>query len=332
MTYEQIFRDLKNKIYQPVYFLMGEEPYFIDKITDYIINNILSEAEKPFNQIILYGKDVDIPAIITTSRRFPMMANQQLVVVKEAQVVKNIDDLILYINNPLKSTILVINYKYKTLDKRKKLYKALLKTEAIFESKKIYENKIPQWIEEYLKDKKYSITPGASVLLAEYLGSDLQRIVNELEKLTIILTENSKITPEHIEENIGISKDFNNFELQNAIVNRDILKANRIIDYFSKSPKEHPIIITITSLYFYFSKVLSYHFIKDKSRKNIASVLSINPFFVQDYEKAAKKYSPNKVAKIISLLREYDTKSKGIENVSFSHEDLLKEMLYKIIH
>lgn len=332
MKFEEILKDLKNKIYKPIYFLSGEEPYYIDLITDYIAKNVLTEAERSFNQTVLFGKDSKIEDIINAAKRFPMMANHQVIIVKEAQEIKNIDNLSYYIEQPLASTLLVINYKYKTLDKRKKLYKLLAKESVLFESKKLYENQIPAWINSYLKQRKYSITPVSSQLLTDFLGTDLSKISNELDKLMISLPQNSTVTPEDIERNIGISKDYNNYELQNAIKNRDVLKANRIILHFARNPKENPFVLTIISLYSYFSKLLSYHFLEDKSKNNVASVLKINPYFVQDYVAAAGKYNAKKVVSVISLLREYDMKSKGYNNVSTSHEDLLRELIFKIVH
>lgn len=332
MTFEGIIKELENKIYKPIYFLYGEEAFYIDKIADFIADNVLDEAEKAFNQTILYGKDSLIEDIINAAKRFPMMANHQVIIVKEAQDLKNIEKLIWYVEQPLKSTILVFNYKYKSLDKRKKIYKALAQNSVLFESKKLYENQIPSWINNYLKERKYSISQISSKLLTDFLGTDLSKISNELDKLIISLPENTLITPDHIEKNIGISKDYNSFELNNAIRDRNILKANRIIDHFSKNPKENPYFLIIISLFSYFSKLLSFHFLKDKSKNNVASVLKVNPYFVQDYVTAAKKYNTGKIVSVISLLREYDMKGKGYNNVSTSHEDLLKELLFKILH
>ncbi len=334
MSFEQILSDLKNKIYKPVYFLSGDEPYFIDLITKYIHNNVLSDAEKSFNQTVLYGKEAEIHTVINTAKRFPMMANHQVVIVKEAQNIKNIDDLIHYVNTPLKSTLLVINYKYKTLDKRKKLYKAINENGVLYESKKLYDNEIPGWINGYLKNKNRTIDPNAGMLLTEYLGNDLSKIANELEKLIITLPDGEfNITTTHIERNIGISKDYNNFELHKALTQKNVLKANRIVNYFGHNPKDNPFTLTISTLYYFFSKVLTYHFIKDKrDRRNVAATLKVSPYFVGDYEKAAKNYNPQKTVQIISLLREYDLKSKGFNNVSTSHGELLKELVYKILH
>jgi DNA polymerase-3 subunit delta len=333
MTCEEILKELKSRKYRPVYFLMGEEPYFIDLITDYIQENVLTTEEKAFNQVILYGKDTDVPGIINAARRFPMMSNHQVVIVKEAQELAQIDDLIHYVDHPLPSTVLVINYKYRKLDRRTKLYKSLEQKGLVLDSKKIYEDRVPSWISTYLSERGKKIEPKAAMILTEFLGSDLGRIASELEKLILILDESeTTVNAVHIEENIGISKDFNNFELNDAISRRNVLKANRIIRYFGNSPKANPIILTITSMYLFFSKLLYYHFLKDRSRGNVASALKINPYFVQDYERAAKNYNPANIVRIISLLREFDLKSKGFGNVSTGDADLLKELVYKIMH
>jgi DNA polymerase-3 subunit delta len=333
MDFDKLFGELKQKKYAPVYLFMGEEPYYIDLLTDYIANNVLSESDKVFNQIVLYGKDIDAVAIIDASRRFPMMSSHQVVIVKEAQNIRNIEELVHYTDKPLKSTILVINYKYKTVDKRKKLYNSIDKNGVVFNSEKLYEDKIPGWITKFLAHKGYSISPEAAALLTEYLGNDLGKVVNELEKLLLVLTDkNLKITPDIIEKNIGISKEYNNFELNKALVAKDVLKANRIITYFEKNPKDNPLVVTVSQLFTFFSKVFTYHFIPDKSRTSVASALKINPYFVAEYETAAKRYSPAKLVEIISALRECDVKSKGVGNSSASDGDLLKELVFKILH
>ncbi|RLD57252.1 MAG: DNA polymerase III subunit delta [Bacteroidetes bacterium] len=333
MPHIDILHNLKNKIYKPIYFLMGEETYYIDLITDYIINNVLTDAEKAFNQTILYGKDSDITDIIHAASRFPMMANNQVIVVKEAQNLKKIENLIHYAEKPLNSTMLVINYKYKTLDKRKKLYKVLQKTGVIVDFKKKYENEIPAWIDSYLKHKKVEIEPSASILLAEYLGVQLSKISNELDKLILTLPKGeTKITSKLIEKNIGISKDYNVFELQKALGKKDVLKSNRIINYFAQNQKNHNITMVISLLYSYFIKVLNYHFIKDKSPRNVAVTIKINPYFISDYKTAANNYSIKKIFAIISYFRTYDLKSKGVESLNTNAGELLKELIYKILH
>ena len=332
MTYEEIISNLQKKIYHPIYFLMGEETYFIDKISDYISDNVLTDAEKGFNQTILYGKDTEPHNIIANARRFPMMSNYQVIIVREAQNIKKIEELESYVKNPLNSTILVINYKYKTLDKRKTFPKLIDQKGILFEAKKIYDNQLPAWITSYLKNQQYSIAPQAAAMLSEYLGADLGKVVNELDKLIISLPAGTQITPDHIEKNIGISKEFNVYELQNALGERDLLRANRIVNYFGANPSSNPIPVVISSLFSYFSKILNYHFLDDKSQNNVASVLQVHPFFVKTYVMAAKNYNIKKLVEIISILREFDMKSKGWGNVSATPADLQREMIYRILH
>lgn len=339
MTFEAILKDLKNKVYYPVYFLHGEESYYIDKIADYIEENVLTESEKEFNQSVLYGKETDVSTIVGSAKRFPMMSNYQVIIVKEAQEVRNLiakdkdkDELLFYLENPLKSTILVFCYKYKEIDKRTKLAKVIEKKSVLFESKKIYENKVPDWIVSYLNAKAYHINPQATSLLTEYLGNDLSKVANELDKLMLNVKSNEEITVKHIEDNIGISKDFNIFELQNALGKKNILKANLIAKYFKANTKVNPLVVTIASLYSYFSKILIYHSLSDKSRNNVASALKVNPFFVSDYETTAKNYSLSKTIDIISYLREYDLKSKGVDSTGIEEGDLLRELVFKILH
>ncbi|WP_372641833.1 DNA polymerase III subunit delta [Ancylomarina sp.] len=333
MTFEEIYSSIKKQEYAPIYFLMGEESFYIDKITDYILENALPQAERDFNQTVFYGKDADIANIMDTARRFPMMSTRQLVVVKEAQQLKNIELLDTYIKNPLKSTILVINYKYKSLDKRKAFTKNVAQYGILFESKKIYENQLPDWISKYTSSLKLKIDTKASILLSEFLGNDLSKISNELDKLSINIPQGNTITADDIEKNIGISKDFNNFELQNALGKKDVVKANQIINYFSTNEKNNPIYVTIALLHSYFSKILKFHFLKNKTNDKItASALGVNPFFVKDYKSAARLYNPKKLVSIINLLREYDLKSKGIGNVSSKNGDLLKELIFKTLH
>jgi len=334
MTFKEIMRDLENRIYKPIYLLMGDEPYYIDLISNYIAEHVLTEAEKSFNMTVQYGKDTDVYALDQNSRRFPMMASHQVVILKEAQDLKKIEELVHYASKPSKSTILVLNYKYKSLPKNRKLYKAIAKNGVAFESKKLYESAIPKWVTEFLANKNYRIMHDANALLTESLGTDLSKIANELDKLIIRLPKGvQEITATHIEENIGISKDFNNFELQKALSKKNVLKANRIINYFAENQKSNHIITTITSLYFYFSKLLVFHYLPNKSNKfAVASALKINPYFVGDYTAAAKAYPHQKVVQIISILREYDVKSKGVNNVSATAGDLLKEMIFRILH
>ena len=333
VTYEEIISDLKNRIFKPVYLLAGEEPYYIDLITEYIQEKILPEDEKAFNQIILYGDDTNIASIIDTARRFPMMASHQVLIVKEAQSLKKIEDLIIYLEKPLLSTILVFSYKYKTIDKRTKLFKTLESHGVYFESGRIRDYLIPAWIERYLMVKGIKTDPSASAMLTEYLGTDLQKIVNELDKLIITLPQGKPIiTTALIEKNIGISKDYNNFELQKAVGEKNILKANMIVHYFADNSKDNPITLSIASLFGFFSKLLTYHYLTDKSKNNVAAVLKVNPFFVREYENSASKYNVAKTVQIISLLRTYDMKSKGYGDPGTDPGDLLKELVFKILH
>ena len=333
VTYEGIISDLKNRIFKPVYFLAGEESYYIDLITEYIQEKVLPESEKAFNQIILYGDDTNIASIIDTARRFPMMSSHQVLIVKEAQSIKKLDDLIIYLEKPLLSTILVFNYKYKTLDKRTRLFKTLESHGIYFESGRIRDYLIPAWIERYLMLKGIKTDPSASAMLTEYLGTDLHKIVNELDKLIITLPDGKPfITTALIEKNIGISKDYNNFELQKAIGEKNILKANMIVHYFANNPKDNPITLSIASLFGFFSKLLTFHYLTDKSKNNVAAVLKVNPFFVKEYENSATKYNVSKTMEIISLLRIYDLKSKGFGDPGTNPGDLLKELIYRVLH
>ena len=329
----KIINDIKNGNIKPIYFLMGEEPYYIDKLTEYIEDNVLSEDEKGFNQMVLYGRDVSVEDIISNAKRYPMMAERQVVIVKEAQELsRTIDKLESYAENPQPSTVLVIAYKYKTLDKRKKLTKTIDKIGLLFESKKLYENQVAAWISRVLKPKEYSIEPKASAMLVEFLGTDLSRISNELDKLQIILPKGTVINPNHIEENIGFSKDFNVFEFRKAIGDRDQLQAYRIADHFAQNKKEYPMVLTTGMVFSFFSQVLQYHGLKDKNPKNVASVLKINPYFVKDYDVALRNYPMKKVSSIVGTLRDIDIKSKGVGANQLHESDLLKEMLVKIFN
>lgn len=339
MTFDQIITDVENKIYHPVYFLSGDEPYYIDEISDHIEKKVLNETEKEFNQTVVYGRDVDIETVISYAKRFPMMANYQVVVVREAQDLKDIrkspavlEKLDSYLKNPLKSTILVFCYKYNKIDKRKSVFKTIQKIGVLFVSTKLYDDKVPAWITNYCRKNEYDITPKASFLLSEYIGSNIGNLVNEIGKIMINIPKGSTIDENAIQDNIGISKEFNVFELQIAFGKKDILKTNQIVNNFAANPKDNPLIRTIASLYSFFTKAMLYHGIKDKSQKNVASVLSVHPFFVKDYSIAAKNYSQDKLSKIISYLRSYDMKSKGVGNSSTSEGELLKELAYLILH
>ncbi len=329
---KQLVVDLKQGHIKPIYFLMGEESYYIDKIAHYMEENILLEEEKGFNQMVLYGRDVSIDDIVSNAKRYPMMSERQVVIVKEAQdLSRTIENLTAYVENPQPSTVLVICYKYKTIDKRKKLYKAVQKTGVIYESKKLYENQVGEWIRRILAGKKYTIAPKAALMLVEYLGTDLSKINNELEKLQLIIPAGSQISPELIEQNIGISKDYNNFELRKAVGVKDVVKATRIINYFRQNPKDNPMVVTISLLHNFFSQLLQYHGLNDHSAKSVAAKLRINPYFVKEYQVAVRNYPMKKISAIISFLREADVKSKGVGATNLPHGDVLKELLVKII-
>ena len=329
---KRIVEDIRKGIIAPIYFLMGDETYFIDKISDFIGDNVLTEEEKGFNQLILYGKEISIEEVISNAKRYPMMSEKQVIIIREAQhLSRTIEKLASYVEQPQLSTVLVICYKLAKLDKRKKLYKLLQQSDAvIFDSKKLYENQVAEWIRRMLKGKGYAISHKAAALLVEFLGTDLSRINNELEKLELVLPANSEITPETIEKHIGISKDYNNFELRKAIGEKDFLKATKIMRYFASNPKENPFVVTISLLHNFFSQLLQYHGLKDHSPKNVSSALRINPYFVSEIQTAARNYPMKKVSRIVSNLREMDLKGKGVGASNLSQEDLLKELLVKI--
>lgn len=328
----QIVNAIKKGQISPIYFLYGEEAYFIDKISDFISANVLTEEEKGFNQMVLYGRDVSIEDIVGNAKRYPMMAEKQVVIVKEAQhLSRTIENLCSYAENPQQSTVLVICYKYKKLDKRKKLHKIIKKNGVVFESKKLYENQVSDWLRKHLVSRGYTISHKAALLLVEYLGTDLGKISKELDKLKLVLPKQTEINPQHIEEHIGISKDYNNFELKRAIGDKDIVKATKIINYFAQNPKDNPFILTITLLHSFFTQLLQYHGLTDHSPKNVASALRINPYFVKEVQTAARNYPMKKVSGIISSLREMDLKGKGVGATPMKEADLLKELLYKIV-
>ncbi len=329
----KIVNDIKAGNIKPIYFLMGEEPYYIDRLSDFIEDKVLTEDEKAFNQTVLYGRDITIEDIVSTAKRYPMMSERQVVIVKEAQdLSRTIDKIESYAENPMPSTVLVFCYKYKTLDKRKKVTKLLAKNGIVYESKKLYENQIGDWIKRVLAGKKYSIEPKANAMLVEFLGTDLGKINNELEKLQIILPKDSTITPKHIEDNIGFSKDFNNFELLNALGSKNQLKAYLIVQYFADNPKANPLVVTTGTVFGFFIKLLKYHGLKDKNPNNVAKVLGVSPYFLKDYDLALKNYPMRKVSQIIGLLRDIDVKSKGVGANALPQLDLMREMLFKIFN
>ena len=311
---------------------MGEEPFYIDKISDYIAEKVLKAEEKEFNQSVLYGKDVEVAQIISEAKQFPFGAEKRVIIVKEAQNIKNIEQLETYLDSPQPSTLLVICYKYKKIDKRKKFGKTLCKKAFVFESKRFYDNQVSNWIAKYLNEKGYKIEEKANFMLAEFLGTELSNISNELDKLMLIVKKEEKITASIVEKNIGISKDYNIFEFQQALGSKDILKSNQIVNHFAANPKNHPLVVTLGMLFSFFQKLMTYHSIKDKNRNNVVAELKVNPYFVNQYSSAARNYSQSKLFDIFTYLKQYDLKSKGVNNTSTKDGELLKELVYRILH
>lgn len=332
MEFTEVMNELKKKTYKPVYFLCGEEPYFIDLISDYIENNVLDPAEKEFNQSVLYGRDLDVQTILNEAKRYPMMGQLQVVIVKEAQNIKEIEELSSYFQNPLRSTLLVICYKYKTIDKRTNFGKFLQKSGFLFTSEKVKDWKLAPFISSMVTENNFTIGPKATSMLSDYLGNDLSKIANEIDKLKIILKPGSEITPEVIQRNIGISKDFNIFELTDALGKKDVLKANKIVNYFASNEKEHPALVSIGAIYNYFWKVLQLHLVNGTDEGEIAKAIGVHPYFMKDYTIAKKNYSLDKMKQIMGLLREFDLKSKGFDNTGTSGGELLKELVFRIMH
>lgn len=334
MTFEQIVTNIKKKQYAPIYLFMGDEPYYIDYLTDLLLESVIPEEEKDFNQTVVYGSETDVPSVVNFCRSFPMMSDNQLVVVKEAQNLKKIEDLEVYAKAPLQSTVLVINYKGGNLDKRKKLYATIEKNGVVLESKKIPDYKIPAFVNTLCISKGLTVDAKSAQMLTDFLGNDLSKLVNEIDKLALSLPSNDKrITAELIERNIGISKDFNNFELLKAVISRDILKANQIATYFENNPKNNPLIVTLVVLFNFYSNLMVCYWAKDKTENGIAQELGFrNSFQAKDYVVALKNYNAFKCMEIISLIREYDGKCKGVGNSSSTDGELLKELLFKIMH
>ena len=334
LTYLDILADLRNKHYTPVYYLMGEEAYFIDLIADFIEENVLTEAEKGFNQTIMYGADVDIATIINSAKRYPMMSDYQVIIVREAQAVKNMDELVYYLQKPLNSTILVLCHKHGILDRRKKLAAEIQKVGVLFESKRLRDYQLPDFISNYLRQQKVDIEAKAAEMMADFVGTDLSRMVGELEKLIITLPKGQRrITPLQIEQNIGISKDYNNFELRNAIIQKDVEKANKIVKYFAENPKTNPIQLTLVVLFNFFSNLMLAYYSPVKTEEGVAAQLGLRSSWqAKDYVAAMRMYSGIKVMQIISDIRMFDARSKGVDNSSVSDADLLKELVYRILH
>lgn len=338
---ESVLKSLRKHEFAPVYFLQGDEPFYIDLIADYVEENVLSESERGFNQIVMYGKDADVSSILNNAKRYPMMSERQVVIVREAQDVSDLNNKVgqqqmeAYLKNPMPSTILVFCYKYKSFDGRKTLGKLLDKHAILVESKKMYDNQLPDWIARYVKDKGHQIEDKAVQMLADYIGNNLERLTNEIEKVLINYRqgdEEGKITPAIIQKYIGISKEYNVFELQKALAVKDVLKANRILKYFEANQKANPIIPIIALLFTFYTKLLLVHQASDKSERGLAAVLRINPFFAREYKVASVNYPLPKVIRNIHYLRLSDQYAKGIENQVGSDPQILKELVFKLMH
>ncbi len=333
MTFNQILNDINKRIYKPIYFLWGDEPFYIDEISNKIMSSVLTESEKAFNQTVLYGKETNIYQIIEIAKRFPMMSNHQVVIVKEAQDLKDIKLLETYAKEPLQSTILVFNYKYKKIDKRLKVFKEIDKTGVLFEAKPVYENQLVSWIESWVSDNGFRIEPKACMLLSENVGADLSKLVNELRKLKLVVPQGENtITEQMVLDNIGISREYNVFELQRALGKKDKAKVYRIIYFFGKNPKNYPAVLTIGTLFAYFKKLLILHSLRDKSQNNIASNIGVPVFYVNEYKMAAQNYNLRALVDIVALFREYDMKTKGFEIGETSEDEIVRELVYKIMN
>jgi DNA polymerase-3 subunit delta len=338
MPATEILNNLTENRFNPIYFLQGDESFYIDEVSDYIENNILNEAEIGFNQTIMYGKDCKMHEVLTNAKRFPMMAERQVVIVKEAHLLADFKNkegralLEAYVNNPLPTTILVFCYKYGKLDGKTTLAKSLKKNAVVLSSDKLRDYQVPKWILGYLSNKGYKITELATQLLTDHIGNSLERLSNEIDKLLINLTPETIIDDALIEKNIGISKDYNVFELQNAILFRDILKANRIVKHFGANPKDHHPIPIIALLYSLFNKLLIVHQSKDTSPQSLAKALKVNPYFVKDYLTGARNYPFYAVMKNIEYVYQADLEVKGIDSPSLTGENILKQLVFKLIH
>lgn len=332
MDYNSLIKAIEAKSFEKIYFLHGEEAFYIDKITAALVAGVMEEHERDFNQSIVYGKDTEINGLLSEAKQYPMMAERRLVVLKEAQDFKAIDQLEPYFDSPSDKTIFVVNYKYKNFDSRKKVMKAAAKNGVVFKSEKVAEYRLVSWVEGYVKDIGYGITPKASLLLSEFLGNDLSKITNELDKLQILVEKGTTINEIHIEENIGISKDYNVFEYVNAIGLRNVSKANKIVDYFDHNPKAGSIIMVVSNLFNHFARLMKIHFLENKAKDAVAGALKVHPFVASQLLNSAKIYNPKKIAANIAILHEFDLKSKGIGNSSFTHGQLMKEMTFRLMH
>ena len=333
-TYDSIMSELKKGTYKPVYYLMGEEGYFTDRITDYIVDNALTDVEKDFNLTVFYGLDTDIDTVVTAARRFPMMAERQVIVVREAQMLKNIDSLLYYLQSPQPTTVLVFAHKNGSIDKRKKVAAELERSGVVLDSKKMRDDQLPAFINGYLREKGLVADNKSVLMMRESIGADLSRLASEIDKLAIALPAGSlNITPELVEEHIGISKEYNNFELQNALVNKDILKANKIVQYFARNPKKNPIQMTLALLFGFFSNVMMCYYAPEKSERGVVEFLGLRSAWgVGDYIKAMRNYKPMHVMEILHLIRLADAQSKGAEGAQMPDGEIMRELLYKILH
>lgn len=333
---ELIFKNIKTKEFLPIYFFHGEEAYYIDAAVKALENDVLTEDEKAFNQTVVYGKDTNYNEILSLAKQYPMMGDKQLIIVKEAQDLKLNDEetkiLEKYVENPIESTILVFAHKHKKVDSRKKVFKTLDKAKMLFHSESVKDYNLAKWIDDEARNLQIKLAPGISQLLADYLGNDLSRIANELNKMKLVLKDGEVLDGKLVETHIGISKEFNVFELQKALGKKDANTAFKIAYYMGKNPKTNPIVMTIGNLYNFFSNVVLYHTVSHQSPPTIASELGINPYFVKDYAEAARLYPLKFATRIISVLREIDLKSKGLGAVNMDEGELLKEMVYKIIN
>ena len=334
---DEVLQDLKKKQYAPVYLLHGEESFYIDKITSYLESNAIPVAERGFNQTIMYGRDINMGNLLNQVRRFPMMADKQVVIVKEFQQMPDLakneasEMLDAYLSKAQPSTILLLAHKHKTLNKNTKLYKSFEKNAVVVESKKMYENQIPAWINQYLKTQNYTIEPKATQLLAEAIGAELARLSTELEKLCLNIPPQTPINEAHIEEYVGISKEYNVFELQNAISQRDRFKALQILLYWEANPKKQPLIPTLALLFGYFTKLLLASQEKDKSDNNLAKVLKINPYVIKEYKMAFQNYTQAHILYALELIYQADLQTKGIIAGGDNEAEILKELVFKVI-
>ena len=331
MSHEKIIGEWKKKVFKPFYWLEGEEDYFIDKVMDYAEHHILTESESGFNLTIFYGKDASWPDVINACRRYPMFSERQVVLLKEAQQMKDVDKLESYIENPLGSTVLVVSYKEKKVDGRTKFAKLLKEKGVLLSTKKIYDNQLSQWTEEIVKNHGYEISRKALMLLVDHIGNDLSRIENEIEKIKVNLGKRQTINEDDIEEFIGISKEFNVFEFQNALASKNLANCVRIIQYFEANPKAAPIQLVLPSLYSFYSKLYMAYGVGSSDDKTVAAAIGVNPFFIKDYLQAARLYSFPQVEKALLLLHQYNLKSVGVSDIGTEDASLLKEMVFKII-